>query len=162
VIAGDSAGGGLSVALLLALRDRGLTLPKCSILISPWTDLTPNSCMQNSKLWNCHHASYNSNNLCIRFAKAYIGNASPKNPSISPYYANLAGLPPMLITAGGNETLLFDIEKFYKKCIQHGVDATFHVAENMPHVHQILHQGYKNTDESLKRIQNFIQINVNI
>jgi len=157
VIAGDSAGGGLSAALLVALRDRGLPLPKCSVLMSPWTDLSPNSCMQNEKLWNCDHTAYSDNNLCIRFAKSYLGNSTPKHPLISPYYANLQGLPPMLLTAGGDEELLYDIERFHERCKEHEMNVSFDVVDNMPHVFQILHQGlHKDIDASLDRIQRFI------
>jgi len=161
VIAGDSAGGGLATSLLVALRDRGVPLPKCSVLISPWTDLSPNSCMQSEKLWSCAHTPYNPNNLCIRFAKAYLGNASAKHPLVSPYYADLKGLPPMFLTAGGDETLLRDIERFHERCTEHEVKVVFDVAENMPHVYQILHQGtHKDIDAALDKIQRFIWENV--
>jgi acetyl esterase/lipase len=158
VIAGDSAGGGLAAALLVALRDRGVPLPKCSILISPWTDLTPNSCMQNEKVWsNFNVTPYNPNNISVRFAKAYLGNATPKHPLVSPHYADLKGLPPMFLTSGGDEILLQDIERFHERCLEHEVKVTFDVGENMPHVYQILHQGgHKDIDAALDKIQRFI------
>jgi len=155
VVAGDSAGGGLAAALLVKLRDNGIPLPSCSVLISPWTDLSPESCMQNAKLWDSEYADFNPNNLVVRFARAYLGNANPKDPLISPHYADLSGLPPMLLMAGGDELLLPDIERFHERCKEHDMSITFDVAEHMPHVYQILHQ-HKEIDCYLDRIQQFI------
>jgi len=155
VLAGDSAGGGLAAALLVKLRDNGVPLPTCSVLMSPWTDLSGDSCMQNPKLWDSEHTDFNSNNLVIRFARAYLGSANPKDPLLSPHYANLSGLPPMLLMAGGDELLLPDIERFYQRCLEHDVKVTFDVAEHMPHVYQILHQ-HKEVEPSLDKIQKFI------
>jgi len=155
VVSGDSAGGGLAVALLVKLRDNGIPLPSCSVLMSPWTDLSSESCMQNPNKWCCAHTAFNANNLVVRFARAYLGNANPKDPLISPQYANLSGLPPMLLMAGGHELLLHDIERFYERCKEYDMKVIFDVADYMPHVYQILHQ-HKEVDCSLEKIQKFI------
>lgn len=104
-IGGDSAGGGLTMALLIAARDRGLPLPACGWCISPWVDLT------------CSGASL-ENKAAVdpmiqkpylqELVGVYLGDADPRSPLASPVYADLAGLPPLLIQVGSAETLLDD------------------------------------------------------
>lgn len=161
VIAGDSAGGGLSVSLMTLLRDKNVPLPSCAVLMSPWTDLSQDSCIQNPKLYNFEDIPFNENNLAVRFAAAYAGHEDLKNPLVSPYYANLEGLPPVLITVGGSEALLYDIEKFYRKCVEHKLQVEWDLEQHMPHVFQILHQELDpKVDDSLHRIKRFIWSNV--
>ena len=105
VIAGDSAGGGLTVATLLALRDARLPQPAGGVCISPWVDLT------------CSGASYRTRAEADpivqrasveEMARAYLGSAAPRTPLASPLFADLRGLPPLLIHVGSDEVLLDD------------------------------------------------------
>lgn len=134
IVAGDSAGGGLTVALLLALRDAGLPLPAAGILLSPWLDLA------------CHGASLRANatrdylnEIWIRAVIAmYLKDADPCTPLASPLYADLHGLPPLLIQASTSEMLLDDATRFAQRAFAAGVTVDLELWENMVHVWQAL------------------------
>ncbi len=128
-IVGESAGGGLCLAALLALRDEGLPLPAAGVALSPWTDL------------NCTGASYRSNARAdISFegswtvwGKYYAGEANRENPWMSPLYGDLRGLPPILIVVGTAEILLDDAVSFANKAKDAGVPVTISVWDGMVH-----------------------------
>src|SRR5205823_5352108 len=92
VIAGDSAGGGLTVATLVALRERGLALPAAGVCISPWVDLT---CSAPSYAKNAAADPIVRPALVSEMARAYLADADPRTPLASPLYADLRGLPPL-------------------------------------------------------------------
>ncbi len=130
-IAGDSAGGGLTVATLVGIRQAGLPMPGAAVCISPWTDLT------------CSASSYDtkaaSDPLVARpgiidMAKAYLGTNDPRTPLASPLFADLRGLPPLLIQVGSEEVLLDDATRLAERARAAGVDATVDVWESMIHV----------------------------
>jgi epsilon-lactone hydrolase len=131
VIAGDSAGGGLTVATLLALREARVPLPAGGVCISPWVDLT------------CGGASYatkaDADPIVRRtgveqMAQAYLGATSPRTPLASPLFADLRGLPPLLIHVGTDEVLLDDAIQLAERARAAGVDATLETYERMIHV----------------------------
>jgi monoterpene epsilon-lactone hydrolase len=131
VIAGDSAGGGLTVATLLALREARVPLPAGGVCISPWVDLT------------CSAASYQTMaeaDPIVRragveeMAQAYLGTTSPRTPLASPVFADLRGLPPLLIHVGRDEVLLDDAVQLAERAKAAGVDATLDIYERMIHV----------------------------
>ncbi len=131
VIGGDSAGGGLTVATLGAIREARLHLPRAGICISPWTDLT------------CSAPSYEtkaaSDPLVKRegvsaMARAYLGAADPRTPLASPLFADLRGLPPLLIHVGSEEVLLDDASHLAERARAAGVEVTLEVWETMIHV----------------------------
>jgi epsilon-lactone hydrolase len=131
VIAGDSAGGGLTVATLLALRDAGLPLPAAGVCISPWVDLT------------CGGATYTTraeadpivlHESVAAMATAYLAGKDAKTPLASPLFADLSGLPPLLIQVGDDEVLLDDAVQLAERARKSGVDATLEVADKMVHV----------------------------
>lgn len=135
-IAGDSAGGGLTVATLLALRDAGLALPAVAACLSPWSDLC------------CSNASYQTRAAVdpmiapadIRFmADSYLGGADPHQALASPNRADLAGLPPLLIHVGQDEVLLDDAVVLDAAARAAGVDSTLEVWEDMIHVWHAFH-----------------------
>ena len=104
-LAGESAGGGLALAVVLTLRARGLPLPACLWLSSPWTDLALTGVSLDTK------AAVDpllSRVYLAELAAAYLNGADPGDPLVSPIRADLAGLPPMLIQVGSAETLLDD------------------------------------------------------
>ena len=106
VVAGDSAGGGLSLALSMALRERNEPLPACLWLVSPWTDLTMSgsTLLTKDAVDPLIHRGYLG-----ELADAYLHGATDrKDPHVSPLFGDLAGLPPMLIQVGSDETLLDD------------------------------------------------------
>ncbi|MGH7315179.1 MAG: alpha/beta hydrolase [Candidatus Rokuibacteriota bacterium] len=131
VIAGDSAGGGLTVAALLALREARVPLPAGGVCISPWVDLT------------CSGRSYRTKaevDPIVRragveeMAKAYLGTTPPRTPLASPLFADLRGLPPLLIHVGSDEVLLDDAVQLAERAKAAGVDATLEVYDRMIHV----------------------------
>jgi monoterpene epsilon-lactone hydrolase len=131
VIAGDSAGGGLTVATLLALRDRGLPRPAGGVCISPWVDLT------------CGGASYASKAASdpivarqgvAEMARDYLGGADARTPLASPLFADLAGLPPLLVQVGSEEVLLDDAVGLAERARAAGVPAALEIWPDMIHV----------------------------
>jgi len=135
VISGDSAGGGLALALLLSLRDRGQALPAAAVLFSPWTDLavTGASVTANARreavLWGP--------GLEVT-GRLYLGDADPKTPLASPLYANLAGLPPLLIHCGSREVLLDDSRRLAERARAAGVRVELRIWPVVPHVWQLM------------------------
>ena len=135
VVAGDSAGGGLALALCLYLRDHRLPLPAGLILMSPWADLT---CSGDSYEENYERDPlFGNTRESMLYHSPYIGNADPKDPYLSPVFGNFKGLPPMLFQVGSYEMLLSDtMEAVNKACIA-GVKHRMTVYEGMFHVFQM-------------------------
>lgn len=132
VIAGDSAGGGLTIATLVSLRDQGQLLPACAVCISPWVDLF-SAYEKDEKV---DDPILNAEILGM-YTRYYTGEHNPKNPLISPIFADLRGLPPLLIHAGTNEILLNQIKDFYDKARQADIDITLETWPGLFHVFQI-------------------------
>ena len=136
-VAGDSAGGGLSLALTLSLRDAGELLPAGVVCISPWTDLTMSSASHREKARA--EMTLHPDNLRL-WALCYAGEGDLQNPLISPYFAEYAGfypsgtMPPLLIQVGGEEVLLDDARVVAEKAKAVGMDVTLSVYEGMWHV----------------------------
>jgi epsilon-lactone hydrolase len=131
VIAGDSAGGGLMLATLLALRDAGVPLPAAGVGISPWTDL---SCSQPSHTARAAADPIVDASTLQRMAAAYLGTADPCTPLASPLHGDLRGLPALLIHVGSDEVLLDDATALVARARAAGVDATLEVWDHMVHV----------------------------
>lgn len=154
VISGDSAGGGLTAATLLKLRDIGITLPSGGVLLSPWTDLdiTGDSVRTKRRIDPMIDASG-----LFFIASLYLGDEDPKNPYISPLYADLKGLPPLLIQVGSAELLLDDSTRFAEKAKSAGVDVTLDVWEDMIHVFQAFALWAPEGEQAIEKIGEFIQ-----
>jgi monoterpene epsilon-lactone hydrolase len=130
-IAGDSAGGGLTAACLVALRDAGETMPGAAVCISPWLDLSQSFASWESKAKDDPLLEHEQIQIC---AEAYLDGADPKAPTASPVFADLRGLSPLLVQVGGAEVLVDESVEFAKRAKAAGVDATIDVAEDMIHV----------------------------
>jgi acetyl esterase/lipase len=128
VVAGDSAGGNLAAALLVRLRDEGLPLPAGAALFSAWLDLAVTGSTIESNAGTDYLPVEDADP-----AEHYLGGADPTDPWVSPLYADLVGLPPMLIAAGGREIILDDSTRFAERAWEAGVDATLYVEEDMFH-----------------------------
>ena len=131
VVAGDSAGGGLTAATLIALRDRGIDMPAAGVLISPWLDLTQSAATMET------HAAIDpmvSATLLDQCSKAYLKGQDAKDPLASPLFADLTGLPPLLIHVGTAEVLLDDARRFDAAARKAGVDSTLEEWPDMIHV----------------------------
>jgi monoterpene epsilon-lactone hydrolase len=129
-VAGDSAGGGLTLALALALRDRGQPLPACLVCLSPWTDMTGSG---ESITTNSARDPMFAGDDIVRYAGAYLGTESPHDPLASPLFANLAGLPPILIQVGSNEVLLDDARVLHQKVIAAGGSSELRIFDRVFH-----------------------------
>jgi monoterpene epsilon-lactone hydrolase len=134
VIAGDSAGGNLTLALLIALRDAGKPLPAGAIAISPATDLAATGESYKTRI---HLDPFFSNMGAFSILDDYIKNHDPRHPLLSPLYADLSGLPPLLIHVGDHEILLDDAVRFGDKAVAAGVEAQTVVWPEMFHVFQM-------------------------
>lgn len=133
VIAGDSAGGGLTVATLLAIRDAGLELPAAGVCLSPWVDLEGigESMTTRDALDPMVHRRE-----LLEMAAQYLDGADPQTPLAAPLYAELAGLPPLLIQVGTSETLYDDSTRLAAKARAAGVEVTLEEYEELFHVFQ--------------------------
>ena len=134
-LAGDSAGGNLVLTTMLCLRDRGQPLPAAGVLMSPWTDLaaTGESYQSRAAADPIHQRS-----MILALAKNYLGEGGDAgNPLASPLYANLSGLPPLLIQAGDRETVRDDATMLATKAKAAGVEAALQVFDGMIHVFQM-------------------------
>lgn len=134
VIAGDSAGGGLTAATLLALRDARDALPAAGVMISPWLDLT---CTSDSFASKVDEDCVLSQRNVKMWAQMYAGN-NTRAPLASPLFGELAGLPPLLIQVGTAELLLDDSTRFAKRAKAAGVDVTLEVWDDMIHIWPIM------------------------
>jgi phosphinothricin tripeptide acetyl hydrolase len=154
VIAGDSAGGGLTVATLIALRDAGVELPAGGVCISPWADLTNSAESFNTKA--------STDPICSRemlneMAKAYLQGKDAKTPLASPVYADLTGLPPLLIQVGTEEVLLDDSFQLEQRAKDAGVNVTLEVCDEMIHVWHFFHPMLKEGREAIARLSDFFK-----
>lgn len=153
VIAGESAGGGLCLATMLALRDKGIPLPAAAVAISPWTDLKLTGESYRTKAKVCL-APPGMNVVCSRF---YAGDHDPCLPWISPLYGALDGLPPMLICVGDDETMRDDSVRFAEKAKAAGVQVTLRVGEGMIHCYPLLAPLFPEATQAMEEICAFIR-----
>lgn len=153
VIAGDSAGGGLTVATLVALRDGGDPLPAACVCLSPWVDL---EAIGNSMTTKTEEDPMVQREAIIRLGEAYLGGADARTPLAAPLYADLTGLPPMLIQVGTWETLLDDATRLAERAKEAGVDVTLEPWEEMIHVWQFYASMVPEAKKAVKGIGSFI------
>ena len=133
VIGGDSCGGGLSIATLVALKYFGYPLPAGGISHSGWTDLAHTG---DSFVTKAEADPLIDKEMLEGMAAAYLGDRSRSTPLASPYYADLRGLPPLLVQVGTAEVLLDDSLRLTDRAKEAGVDVTLEVWDDMPHVWQ--------------------------
>lgn len=129
VVAGDSAGGGLAVAMMVAARDAGLPLPAGAALIGPWADMTA----RGGSIDRFEGVDVFTASMITRWAEAVLAGARADDPRASPVFADLSGLPPMLVQAGGAEMLLDQDVRLAERARAHGVDVTLRVWEDCFH-----------------------------
>jgi acetyl esterase/lipase len=146
VVAGDSAGGGLTIALLLALRERGLPRPAGGVCISPWVDLT---CSGASYATKASSDPIVTRDSVVAMAQAYAGTSDFKGPLVSPLFADLRGLPPLLVHVGSEEVLLDDAVGLSARARAAGVDVTL---EEWPAMIHVWHWFFPMLDEAERAI----------
>lgn len=153
IIAGESAGGGLCLATLLALKENNIALPVAAVAISPWTDLT---CSGESYKTKNRFSPAPLNSWYV-FSKHYCGKTPADNPFISPLFGDFKGLPPLFINSGVNDELFDDGEKFSIKAKNAGVDVTFSAGEGMVHCYPLLTPMFPEATEAMNEIVRFIE-----
>jgi epsilon-lactone hydrolase len=131
VIAGDSSAGGLTVAAMLKLREDGSPLPAGGVPISPWVDL---ACTGETLETNAAADLTATKASLQRMADQYLQGADPRDPLASPLYADLSGLPPLLVVVGGAEALLDDSVRLVRSAGIAGVDVTLYIGGGMQHI----------------------------
>jgi monoterpene epsilon-lactone hydrolase len=151
IIEGLSAGGGLTIACLIKLRDSGDPLPVAAISLCPQADLTLSG-KSYKKNRDLDWLSYESSAFN---APLYLGGADPRNPLISPIFGDLKGLPPLLIQAGSSEVLLDDSVRLAKRAKKAKVDVTLDIWKDMVHAFQILSAFAPESRDAIKRISEF-------
>jgi len=157
VVAGDSAGGGLAAAMLVALRDAGGPLPAAAVLLSPWVDLEGTGA---SLTVNAHADPMIELDGLRRAAAAYLGGADPRTPLAAPLHADLGGLPSMLIQVGGREALLDDALRFTDRARAGGVDVQLDRWDEMIHVWQAFAPLLPEAGAALERVGAFVRARV--
>ncbi|HEY8950242.1 MAG TPA: alpha/beta hydrolase [Rhizomicrobium sp.] len=156
-IAGDSAGGGLTIATLLALRDKGLPLPACAIAISPWADLSQGG--------EAYRARAKRDPMITKdgldaMALAYLGKANAKAPLASPAFADFKGLPPLLIQVGSEEALHSDAEAVKSRAEEAGVEVSFESWAGMVHVWHAFHPILSEGRDAIARIGAYLKAHI--
>ena len=155
-MAGDSAGGGLAVALLVATRDAGEALPSAAALMSPTVDLTSSGASMTER---ADQDPISTPAMLRQFASDYLAGADPKTPLASPLFASLAGLPPLLVQVGTADLLLSDSERLATAAAEAGVDVILEIGEGLPHVYQIM-LGTPEAAEATEQIGKFLRARV--
>jgi acetyl esterase/lipase len=152
-VAGDSAGGGLALALLAAARDLALVRPACGVLFSPWTDLAGTGESGRVNAGRC--AMFEPANG-EQFARAYLGTESPSDPRASPLFQDLGALPPVLLEVGETAVLLDDSRRVDERIRSMGGESFLNVLPNVSHGWQLLDGIVPEARESLVRAAAFI------
>jgi acetyl esterase/lipase len=154
VVAGESAGGGLALSLMLALRAAGLPLPAAAVLFSPWTDLAATG---DSIRTNTHRCAMFDGAGVAFSARYYLGDTDPRNPLASPLYADLAGLPPLLIHVGADEVLRDDSTRLAERARAAGVPVELKIWPVVPHAWQLAPHLIPEARQSLRESAAFLR-----
>jgi monoterpene epsilon-lactone hydrolase len=155
-VAGDSAGGGLAVALLVALRDAGEALPAAAALMSPTVDLTSSGASMTER---ADQDPISTPAMLRQFASDYLAGADPKTPLASPLFASLTGLPPLLVLVGTADLLLSDSERLATAAAKAGVEVILEIGQGLTHVYPIL-LGTPEAAEATEQVGKFLQARV--
>jgi monoterpene epsilon-lactone hydrolase len=156
-VAGDSAGGGLTLSLLLRAKDAGLPLPACAVCFSPWTDLAGTGASVRLNDGRC--AMFRPENV-TEFADVYLGRRSPFDAHASPAHADLSGLPPLLLQVGSTELLLDDTRLVHDKIQKAKGISRVEIYDDVFHCWQMLDGVVPEARVALKRAAEFIRSHV--
>ena len=151
---GDSAGGGLCTSVLMAIRDQGLILPAAGMPISPWYNMTLSGDTIQSK---AAVDELVGEGILRNMASMFLGDCPPEDPLASPLFGDLAGLPPLYIQVGDDETLLDDSLRFAASANQAGVEVKLEVFPEMQHVFQFLAGTAPEGDEAINKFAEWVR-----
>ena len=153
-IMGDSAGGGLTLALLQLIKKQRLPKAAGAVLLSPWTDLTMSGDSIQTKK---DKDPLITPHLLDIFSKRYYADADPTDPLISPHFADVKGFPPTLIQVGGNEVLFDDSIRMAQKMNKAGVKVQLEIYDNMMHVWQFFGGIVPEANKAIDEIGEFVK-----
>ena len=154
ILTGDSAGGGLCLALAMYLRDHAMPLPKGLVLMSPWTDLTASGDSYQTNF--TRDPLFGNTKESMIYSNGYYGDRDPRNPYISPLFGNYDNLPPMLFQVGSIEMLLDDSVMAAKKAEEANVEVELSIYEGMYHVFQMGMHRVPEAKKAWEEIESFI------
>jgi epsilon-lactone hydrolase len=157
IIAGDSAGGNLTMATLLSIRDSSAPLPAGGVCISPWVDL---ECVGESMTTNADVDPLCTKDSMLLEAGLYLNGHNARDPLASPIHANLTGLPPLLIQVGSEETLLDDSNRLAARAKENGVPVTLEIFDGMPHVWHTFAEYLPEAQEAIDAIGAFADLHL--
>ncbi len=153
-ISGDSAGGGLTIATMLSLRDQHLGQPAAGVPISPWADLEG---LGGTMTTNADKDVLVGVEMLQVMATLFLSGGDTKDPLAAPIYADYSGLAPLYIQVGGDETLLDDTNRIVAKAEEAGVDVTSEVFPEMQHVFQMAAGRMPEADEAVAKIGQYLR-----
>ena len=153
-ISGDSAGGGLTLATLLAIKDAGLPQPAAAVPMSPWVDLEGIGESMDAK---AEHDLMVQRDGLKQMADMYLNGADARHPTAAPLYGDLRGLAPLYIQVGGDETLLDDSTRLASRAAHAGVEVRLDVFPEMQHVFQVMAGQVPEADDAVARIGAFLR-----
>jgi monoterpene epsilon-lactone hydrolase len=153
-LAGDSAGGGLVLSLLLRIRESGLWPPECAVCFSPWSDLTASG--DSAETNKDVDAMFHRENA-PDFARAYLGDAPAAEPDASPVFADYHDIPPILFQVGSTEMLLDDSRRIHEKIIAAGGKSELEIFEDVSHCWQMLNWFVPEAGQALDHAAEFIR-----
>jgi acetyl esterase/lipase len=148
VVAGDSAGGNLALALLLALRQHGLPMPALAVGLCPWVDI---ACSGESMTTN-EGVDWVGKEMAVRWGEWFCDGNDPRDPMISPLYADVRGLPPLYVQAGTGEILVDQIRDFVRRATGQGVAILYDEWDDMPHDFQAYGDAVPQALDALARL----------
>lgn len=157
IVAGDSCGGGLALSLLISLRDDELPLPAAAVCLSPWTDLT---CTGESWETNRKKDIMIDPEALRKSAQLYLGESDPRTALASPLYADLKGLPPILIQVGSEEILLSDATCFAEQAQATGTEVTLQVWKGMQHEWHFATNILPEARQAIAQIGQFVEAQI--
>lgn len=154
IIMGDSAGGGLALAVLMKIRNEGKRLPYKGVLLSPWLDVT----MSNPDIEKYQgFDKMLEKESVLHAAKCYAGKYDPHHPYISPIKGDIKGLPPLLMMVGTHDILYPDCEQLHQKALKAGVDLTYSCWPEMIHIFMTLTGMMPEADDAISEIIRYIE-----
>jgi len=154
IIGGDSAGGTLTLSVLIKLRDQNIPLPAAAFCLSPATDMTGSGESYTTKAEVDPFLTPELGQLVL---DNYLGDIDPENPLVSPLFANLHGFPPIYIQVGTSEILLDDSKRIAQKLEEANVDVELDIWEDMVHVFAAFAQFAQEPKDAIEKIASFIK-----
>jgi monoterpene epsilon-lactone hydrolase len=151
---GDSAGGALSISIILAARDKGLPLPAAAMPICPWYDVeNSGDSMKTNEEKDCLVKKA----VVDGMAETFLAGGSSRDPLANPLYANLSGLPPLYITVSRDETLLDDAVRFEKIAREAGVEVKMDIFPEMQHVWHFMAGAAPEADQAVQQMSDWVR-----